>query len=116
MYHHYALNDDFVKEYFVVDENVVVEINDLKLMDDDQQDDLNTMDVRVGVIVVENVLMEVVKVVVEDDEDEDDDAMDDQDDEVIQEVSIEMLLSLMNNVMLIEAKYKQKKIFLMTFQ
>jgi hypothetical protein len=110
VYHHYALNDDFVKEYFVVDENVVVEINDLKLTGDDQQDDLNTMDVRVVVIVVENVLMKVVKVVVEDDEDEDDDEMDDQDDEVIQEVSIEMLLSSMNNVMLIEAKYKQKNI------
>jgi len=39
VYHHYELYDDFVKDYF--DENVVVvvvvvEINDLKVMDDDQ--------------------------------------------------------------------------------
>jgi hypothetical protein len=100
VYHHYELNDDFV-----VDENVAVEINDLKVMDDEQQDDLNTMDALVVVIVVESVLAEVVKVV-EDDDDEDDDEMDDQDDEVIQEVSIGKLLSLMNNVMLIEAKCK----------
>ncbi len=87
MYHHYVLNDDLVKDYFVVDENVVVvvEINDLKVMDDDQQDDLNTMNV-LGVFVVENVLVEVV--VVEDDDDETYDEMNDQDDEAKQEVSI----------------------------
>jgi len=98
------LNDDFV-----VDENVVVvvvEINDLKVMDDGQQDDLNKMNVMVAVIVVENVLVEVVKVVVEDDDDEANDEMDDQDDEVKQEVSIAKLLSLRNNVMMNEAKYK----------
>jgi hypothetical protein len=87
VYHHYVLNDDLVKDYFAVDENVVVvvEINDLKVMDDDQQDDLNTMNV-LGVFVVENVLVEVV--VVEDDDDETYDEMNDQDDEVKQEVSI----------------------------
>jgi hypothetical protein len=87
VYHHYVLNDDLVKDYFVVDENVVVvvEINDLKVMDDDQQDDLNTMNV-LGVFVVENVLVEVV--VVEDDDDETYDEMNDQDDEAKQEVSI----------------------------
>ena len=95
VYHHYELNDDLV----VVDENVVVEIDDLKVMGDDRRDDLNRMDVLVaGVFVVENVEVVVVG--------DDDDEMDDQNDEGKQEVSIVKLLSSMNNVMMIEAKCK----------
>jgi hypothetical protein len=73
-YHHYELNDGNV-------------VDDLKVFDDDQQDDLNRMDVEgvaeevVVVVVVESVLVEL----------EDDDA-DDQDDETKQTVLIEMMI------------------------
>ncbi len=74
-YHHYELNDGNV-------------VDDLKVYDDDQQDDLNRMDVEVVaeevvvvVVVVESVLVEL----------EDDDA-DDQDDETKQTVLIEMMI------------------------
>lgn len=65
VYHHYGLND----------ENVV---DDLKVMDDEQQDDLDRMDVEVAVVgevVVENVLLLVVEVLEGDDEDVQDDEM-----------------------------------------
>lgn len=97
VYHHYEANDEFVKGHFLVNENVVVEINDSTVMDDVQQDYLNMMDVMVvevvEVIVLENVLVEVVVEVLEDDDDDehedDDDAMDEKDDEVKPKVSIE---------------------------
>lgn len=106
VYHHCALNDDSIEDHWiVVDENVVVvvvEMDDLKAMDDDRWDDWNTMNV-VEVIVVENVLV-VVKF--EDDDDETYDEMDEQDDVEKPKVSIELLLSLMNNGMMFEAKDK----------
>ena len=105
MCHHYELNDDFVHEYLVADDNVVaVGISDLKVMDDDQQDDLNKLN-GVVAIVVENALVEVVKVAVED-VDENDDVMGGQADEVKQKVSVVKLLALLSNVMMIEAKCK----------
>ena len=79
-YHHYELNDGNV-------------VDDLKVLDDDRQDELNRMDVgevveeEVVVVVVENELVEV-----------EDDDVDDQDDEKKQTVLIEM--------MMIEAKQK----------
>lgn len=112
VYHHYEVNDEFVKGHLLVNENVVVvEIKDLIMMDDVQQDDSNTLDVMVVevvvVIVLENVLVEVVVEVLGDDDDEhedDDDAMDEKDDEVKPKVSIETshCSSLVNSVMMNE--------------
>ena len=108
VYHHYALNDDWREDHWLVDENVAVE------MDDDQRDDLNRINV-VEVIVVENVL-EVV-MVVEDEEDDDEtydemDEMDEQDDVEKPEVSIEKRWwwSSMNNVMMFEARKEINRI------
>jgi hypothetical protein len=79
-YHHYELNDGNV-------------VDDLKVLDDDRQDDLNTMDVE-AVVVVE----EVVVVVVENGSAEvEDDDVDDQDDEKKQMVLIEMMIEANKN-------------------
>lgn len=116
--HRYEVNDELVKDYLVGNENVVVvvvvvEINDLKVMDDVQPNDLNMIHVVVvaaaveEVIAIGNVLMEVV--VVEDDDvmdDDDIDEMDDQDGEVRPKVSIVKWSSLASNAMMIEAKYE----------
>ena len=108
VYHHCALNDDWIEDHWiVVDESVVVVVvgmDDLKAMDDDRWDDWNKMNV-VEVIVVENVLV-VVVVKSADDDDETYDEMDEQDDVEKPKVSIELLLSLMNNGMMFEAKDK----------